>query len=193
MERQKKKVIRNLILWLVALIALACLVLFVFVPIYSEKEVSSGREPHLVFYEGDGENVVIENDHLLLEMDAATTQFTVTSKDNGKVWYSNPEGRDKDPIAHGVNSELLSSTLNLTYTVSGNETELNNYRYSMMNRNFNIYKEDDQTIRIEYAIGQIERNYTIPLAITETRVPSKQPVYPWTPRTLLTRRGSSRK
>ena len=27
MERQKKKVIRNLILWLVALIALACLVL----------------------------------------------------------------------------------------------------------------------------------------------------------------------
>ena len=169
MERQKKKVIRNLILWLVALIALACLVLFVFVPIYSEKEISSGREPHLVFYDGDGENVVIENDHLLLEMDAATTQFTVTSKDNGKVWYSNPEGRDKDPIAHGVNSELLSSTLNLTYTVSGNETELNNYRYSMMNRNFNIYKEDDQTIRIEYAIGQIERTYTIPLAITVDR------------------------
>ena len=77
MERQKKKVIRNLILWLVALIALACLVLFVFVPIYSEKEVSSGREPHLVFYEGDGENVVIENDHLLLEMDAATTQCSL--------------------------------------------------------------------------------------------------------------------
>ena len=94
MERQKKKVIRNLILWLVALIALACLVLFVFVPIYSEKEISSGREPHLVFYDGDGENVVIENDHLLLEMDAATTQFTVTSKQNGTVSHCTPAGRD---------------------------------------------------------------------------------------------------
>ena len=169
MDRQKKKIIRNLILWGLALIALACLVLFVFVPIYSEKEASSGREPHLVFYEGDGENVTIENDRLLLEMDAETTQFKITSKDSGKVWYSNPENREKDPIAHGVNSELLSSTLNLTYTVSGSETELNNYRYSMVNKNFNIYKEDETTIRIEYAIGQIERTYTIPIAITVDR------------------------
>ena len=102
-------------------------------------------------------------------MDAATTQFKITSKDSGKVWYSNPEGRENDPIAHGVNSDLLSSTLNLTYTVAGNETELNNYRYSMANQNFNIYKEDEQTIRIEYAIGHIERTYTIPLAITVER------------------------
>ena len=165
----KKKIIRRLILWLVVLAALACLVVFVFVPIYSEKDTSSGREPHLVFYEGDGNNVTIENDHLTLEMDAATTQFKVTSKDNGKVWYSNPEGREKDPIAHGVNSDLLSSTLNLTYTVAGSETELNNYRYSMVNQNFNIYKEDEHTIRIEYAIGQIERSYMIPLAITVER------------------------
>ena len=169
MNKQKNKIIRRLILWLAALAALACLIIFVFVPIYSEREISSGREPHLIFYEGDGKDVSIENDHLLLEMDAETTQFRITSKDNGKVWYSNPEGRDKDPIAHGVNSDLLSSTLNLTYTVSGSETELNNYRYSMVNKNFNIYKEDENTIRIEYAIGQIERTYLIPLAITSER------------------------
>lgn len=169
MDRQKKKIIRNLILWAVVLVALACLVLFVFVPIYSDKEVSSGREPHLIFYEGDGKDVTIENDDLLLEMDAATTQFKITSKANGKVWYSNPEGRDIDPIAHGVNSDLLSSTLNLTYTVSGNETELNNYRYSMINQNFNIVKENDTTLRIEYAIGKIERTYYYPIAVTVER------------------------
>ena len=169
MNKAKKKIIRRLIVWLVALIALACLVAFVFVPIYSERERSSGREPHLVFYEGDGNNVMIENDQLLLEMDAATTQFKVTSKDTGKVWLSNPEGREKDPIAHGVNSDFLSSTLNLTYTVSGSETELNNYRYSMVNQNFNIYKEDDNTLRVEYAIGKIERTYIIPIAITKDR------------------------
>ena len=169
MNRNKKKIIRRLILWLVAIAALAAMVMFVFVPIYSERETSSGREPHLVFFEGDGKDVVIENDKLLLEMDGNTTQFKITSKDTGKVWYSNPESRSQDPIAHGVNSDLLSSTLNLTYTISGNETELNNYRYSMVNQNFHIIKQDEQSIRIEYAIGKIERTYYIPYAITVDR------------------------
>ena len=169
MNRNKKKIIRRLILWLVAIAALAAMVMFVFVPIYSERETSSGREPHLVFFEGDGKDVVIENDKLLLEMDGNTTQFKITSKDTGKVWYSNPESRSHDPIAHGVNSDLLSSTLNLTYTISGNETELNNYRYSMVNQNFHIIKQDEQSIRIEYAIGKIERTYYIPYAITVDR------------------------
>ena len=35
MMNTKKKIIRRLILWLVVLAALACLVVFVFVPIYS--------------------------------------------------------------------------------------------------------------------------------------------------------------
>ena len=169
MDRNKKKIIRRLIVWLVALAALAALVIFVFVPIYSERNVSSGREPHLVFYEGDGAPVIIENDKLALEMDGATTQFTLTSKETGKVWYSNPQGRDKDPIAHGVNSDLLSSTLNLTYTIAGSELELNNYRYSMVNQNYNIIRENDTTIRVEYAIGKIERTYIIPIAINADR------------------------
>ena len=169
MDRNKKKIIRRLIVWGVVLAALAALVLFVFIPIYSEKEVSSGREPHLVFYEGDGEPVIIENDQLSLEMDGATTQFKVTDKATGKVWYSNPPTRDSDPIAHGVNSDFLSSTLTLTYTVSGSETELNNYRYSMVNQNYNISKDNDTTIRVEYAIGKIERTYLFPIAVTVER------------------------
>ena len=39
----------------------------------------------------------------------------------------------------------------------------------MINQNYNIYKEDDQTIRIEYAIGKIERSYLIHIAITVDR------------------------
>ena len=169
MERNKKKIIRRLILWLIALVALAALIVFVFIPIYTVREISSGREPHLIFYEGDGKPISIENEHLLLEMDGTTTQFKVTSKENGKVWYSNPVNRTDDPIAHGVNSDFLSSTLTLTYTVSGNETELNNYRYSMVNQNYNIIRVDDTTLRIEYAIGKIERTYLIPYAINAER------------------------
>ena len=74
MNRNKKKIIRRLILWVVALAALAALILFGFVPIYSEKEVSSGREPHLVFYEGDGNNVIIET-FLLYMSNGYTTRL----------------------------------------------------------------------------------------------------------------------
>ena len=169
MNRNKNKVLRRLIAWGVALLALAALVVFVFIPIYSEREVSSGREPHLIFYDGDGKDILIENEHLALKMDGATTQFEVTDKDSGKTWYSNPPTRDQDPLAHGVNSDLLSSTLNLTYTVAGGENELNNYRYSMVNQNYNIIRVDDATLRIEYAIGKIERTYYIPIAVTAER------------------------
>ena len=164
---KKKSILRRLIPWLIALAAIAALILFVFVPIYSEKEVTSSREQRLVFAEEPGEPVVIENGDLAFEMDPGTTWFTVTSKRNGKVWYSNPQGRDKDPIARGVNSELLSSTLNLTYMSGGGEVELNSYRYSIANRNFEILRVDDSTVRVNYAIGKIEREYLIPDAITE--------------------------
>ena len=168
MDRNRKKIIRRLIVWGIILILLAALA-YVFYLIYSERDIASGREPHLIFYEGDGETVTIENDQIALELDGNTTQFKVTSKESGKTWYSNPQDWEKDPIAHGVNSDLLGSTLTLTYTVSGSETELNNYRYSMVNQNYNIIRENDTTIRIEYAIGKIERTYFIPLAITVER------------------------
>ena len=168
MDRNRKKIIRRLSVWGIVLILLAVIV-YVFYRIYSEKNVSSGREPHLIFYEGDETPVTVENDQIILEMDANTTQFKVTSKETGKVWYSNPTDWDKDPIAHGVNSDMLASTLTLTYTIAGSETELNNYRYSMVNQNYNIIKENDTTLRIEYAIGKIERTYMIPLAITVER------------------------
>ena len=166
---RNKSFFRRLLPWLTGILALAALIVFVFVPIYSEKDSSSGREPSLVFYEGDGKPLTIENDQLLLEMDGSTTQFTVTQKETGKVWYSNPQDRDKDPIAHGVNSELLSSTVNLTYMTSAGEYEINNYAYSMVNQNFNITRESDTSILVEYAIGKIEREYLIPHAITEER------------------------
>ena len=166
---RNKTILRRLLPWLLILAAAAALVVFVFVPIYSERDTSSGREPNLIFFEGDGKPVTVENDRLLLEMDGNTTQFSITDKTSGKVWYSNPPERDKDPIAHGVNNELLSSTVTLTYMTSAGETEINNYKDSMVNKNFRITREDDTSIRVDYAIGKIEREYLIPTAVTEER------------------------
>ena len=38
-------------------------------------------------YEGNGGELVLENDSVKFVLDAETTQFSVTQKDNGTVWY----------------------------------------------------------------------------------------------------------
>ena len=167
--KKKKSILRWLIPLVLILGALAALIVFVFVPIYSQKEDIIGRPPTVINYAGDGKTLKMENDQLLFEMDGGTTQFQITDKNMGKTWYSNPVDRDSDPIARAVNKDFLSSTLNVTYTSSGGEVELNNYTYSMVNQTYEIVPQDDGSIRVDYAIGKIEKTYLIPTAITAER------------------------
>lgn len=167
--RQKKSIIRILLPWVIALAALAALVFFVFVPIYSQKDTSFGEQPYVIFYEGDGKTLSMENDQLLFELDAGTTYFTVTDKASGKVWHSNPENRDSDPIAMSLNKDLLSSTFVITYSNAKGDVDLNNYTYSIKDKSYNVTKEEDGSILVDYAIGKIEREFMIPNAITEER------------------------
>lgn len=165
--RKKKSIIRRLLPWLIGILALTALIVFVFVPIYSVRDTSTGRDTRVINYDGDQKPIIIENQALRFEMDGKTSQFQVLNKANGQIWYSNPPDAEKDPIAGGVNKEFLSSTMTITYTNTGGEMELNNYRYSIANQNYQITRVDDHTIRVDYAIGKIERNYMIPSAITE--------------------------
>ncbi len=164
----KKSIIPRLIVWLLALAALTAIVL-VFVRIYSQKENKISDPAEVLSYSGDGEKLIMENDDLLFEMDGATSQFRLTVKKTGKVWQSNPEGRENDPKALEINRDFLSSTLNVTYTSSGGEVELNNYSYSIKNQTYEISQNEDGSIRVDYAIGKIEKNYLIPTAITVER------------------------
>lgn len=166
---KKKKILPRLIAWAMVLALLASLYFFVLVPIYTQVDEPFGAEPKVYGYSGDGKTLVMENDRLLFEMDGSTTQFKVTDKVNGKVWYSNPPERESDPIAMGVNKQVLSSTLNVTYTTSGGEVELNNYTYSMENQTYDIVANDDGSITVDYSIGKIERRYLLPTAITKER------------------------
>lgn len=166
---RKKTIIRRLIIWSVLLAALAALVLFVFVPIYSQKDDVYGETAVVHSYSGDGKKLTMENERLLFEMDPATTQFQITDKKTGKVWYSNPEGRENDPIALTLNKDTLSSTLNVTYTGTGGEVELNNYTYSIQNQTFDVSRTDDGSIRVDYAIGKIEKEFLLPTFITKER------------------------
>lgn len=121
-------------------------------------------------YEGSGGELVLENDSLKFVMDAETTQFTVTQKDNGTVWYSNPQDADEDPVALPSDIENLKSTLLLTYsTINGVDTLYNNYKYSIAAKNYEIEQGTD-SIKVLYSVGEVEKEFMIPKVITEERM-----------------------
>ena len=166
---RKKSLIRRLLPWLIAAVLLACLIIFVFVPIYSQKEDTNSNPPVIGYYEGDEKPLTMENDALLFTMDPTTTRFQITEKASGRVWDSTPADAEKDPIALTANKEMLSATLLVGYTTSSGEIILNNNAYAIQNQSYEIKQQEDGSIRVDYSVGQIERVYTIPLAITKER------------------------
>ena len=165
---RRKSLIRRLVPWFFAALLIAALVIFVGIPLYSQKEESTLTPPTVSYYEGDGQELTLENADLLFAMDPNTTQFTVTEKATERVWRSNPEDAKQDPIALSANKDMLFSTLLVTYTTSGGEVTMNNYTYSIQNQSYTVSKEED-AIRVDYSVGQIERTYILPNAITRER------------------------
>lgn len=118
-------------------------------------------------YEGDTNEMVLENDRLKFVLDPETTQFSVTVKDTGAVWNSTPLDAENDPLALKVDKEKLQSTLVLTYsTINGVDTIYSNYAYSMKNQIYDIEKGEDY-IKVYYSIGDTEKEYVIPTVIRE--------------------------
>ncbi|MBR3928421.1 MAG: hypothetical protein IKJ65_05385 [Clostridia bacterium] len=171
MKKQKSILVR-LLPWLVVLAALAALVIFVGIPLYAPQETEELAPPQVFFYEGDMDkaSLKMENDDLLFEMDPDNTHFKLTEKATGRVWLSNPADADKDKKAVSTNKGILNSTLLLYYSPLGStDIERNNYQYSIENQNFIYEITEDGAIRVTYAIGQIEKVYMIPYAITTER------------------------
>ena len=160
---------KKLITWLVILAALAALVVYVIIPLYFTSEENTLEAPVIWYYEGKAQTYTLESDELLFELDGKTTQFTVTEKASGSKWFSNPENAASDPIALASNKQVLQSTLLLTYSSASNTVELNNYAYSIENQNYTIEQPDENTLKVNYAIGKIEKTYILPIAITAER------------------------
>lgn len=119
-------------------------------------------------YEGDDTPMVLENSKLRFVLDPLTTQFSVTVKSTGKVWYSNPLDADEDSIAMGTEKGKLKATLLMEYTnENGVEVPFDNYNYCLDKGLYEIEKGKDEIsdyIKIKYSIGNIEREYIIPPA-----------------------------
>lgn len=164
-----KKIILRLLSCAIVLALLAALTVFVIIPLFKEETVEHLLNPSIYYYEGDKKPLKMENDKLAFELDPTTTHFKVTDKTTGREWLSNPADADKDKVANSSNKESLKATALVTYTTSSGSVDLNNYKYSIENGNYQINQQEDGSIRVDYAIGKIEKIYMIPTAMTKER------------------------
>lgn len=154
---------------MLAVIGIVALVVVLMPP---SEEVEENIDIHR--YEGPEGEIVLENSDLKFVMDATTTQFTVTNKSSGQVWYSNPQDADNDPIALPAIKYGLKSTLLLTYsTQTGLDTQLDNYQYSIEGKLYNIEKTDD-AVKVTYTIGKVQKEYIVPMVIRASRMEELQ-------------------
>lgn len=122
------------------------------------------KEPDPLF---DPPEYVMENDKLRFELDPETTHFTLTQKDTGRVWYSNPVNLENDPRALIKEKYYMNSTLLLTYsTENGVNNTYDSFSYSV-DRDYYTIEFADGGIKVNYIIGDVERVYIIPMAKTE--------------------------
>ncbi len=121
-------------------------------------------------YEEGKSEYVLENDYLKFVLDPETTQFTLTEKKTGKVWYSNPPDLSGENIAVTATKGRLQSTLQIQYgTQNGVKTDFDSYTYSVQNQLYEI-EELENGLKVKYSIGNIERTYIMPTAVPESRM-----------------------
>ena len=137
-------------------------------------QVGKAVQPPFEYYEFDAESqpqsYVLENKNIKFELDPATTQFTVTQKGTGKVWYSNPPEAKNDPLALSKEKYNMMSPLLLKYsTENGNEDTYDLYTKSVQ-RSFYSISKNGQEIRVDYTVGEIEREYIFPLILYQSEI-----------------------
>jgi len=152
------------------LVILAVILAAVAVIIYMPDKVVEEEIIQMRGYDGEAQEFVMENDKFLFSLDSETTQFTVTVKETGEVWTSNPEeaGIAADAIASTPNKKNeLRSTVMLTYSNrNGVNTTYNNYEFSVTNKLYEIEQGED-FIKIDYTIGNVQREYIIPPVMSQ--------------------------
>lgn len=116
------------------------------------------------------ETLTLENDDLLMTFDVKTTQFSITKKSTGHVWYSNPLDVDNDKIALTKEKNNMKSILLVKYsTENGVNNTYDSYTYSILRNFFNVNKVGN-TISVNYTISQMAREFKFPLAIYESEM-----------------------
>ncbi len=162
--------VRKLKALIVPALVLLVIMAGVLVVIFWREEEEPAEIVETNAFEGGQDQYILENDKLLFVLDAKTTQFSVTVKETGKTWYSNPQDSDADPLAMGQEKGKLKSALLLTYSnINGVDTLYNSYNHSMEKGIYDI-EQGEAFIKVRYTIGDVEKEFTIPPVILEERM-----------------------
>lgn len=128
--------------------------------------VSIYHQPDFEFYEFDsklsGKTLTMESDSLKFEMDPLTTQFTVQQKNTGKIWYSSPADVDSDSLALPREKNNMRSSLLIEYSTENGNSEVYDLYSNSVNRKFYNVEQSENSITVNYTIGQMNREYIYP-------------------------------
>src|SRR5574344_2460044 len=125
------------------------------------------KEPDPSF---DAPQYILENDNLKFELDPNTTHFTVTQKATGRVWYSNPQNAANDSIALPKEKNYMDSTLLLTFSTENGVTDTYDTSSFSVDRKFYNVTNNGDSIQVDYIVGDVERTYIYPMALTGERM-----------------------
>ena len=110
--------------------------------------------------------VYAENDNLKLYVNEATCIFAVENKKSGYIWWSTPYDYESDPIAAGVQKNLMASTLSYKpYDVTNGtlaNTTTFSFESSVRGKHFSC-KQVDNGVRFEFEFQG--HNFFIPVSI----------------------------
>ena len=164
-----QKILEGLVKFLPSIIILLIIVVGVLYIINTKATTETVEPVQPYAFDGNDKEVVIDNGQLKLTMDPLTTEFSLEVKDSGKVWYSNPQDAAEDTAALDDQKLFLQSPLVMSYSITqGLETTYNSYGFSAQNGIYEIIPGENE-IRVNYSLGSVEKEFTIPPVITQTR------------------------
>lgn len=136
---------------------------------------SEGNSAEMETYEYDNSgDVTISNGSLSLTVSGSSTQIEVKDEKTGKTYKSNPTAEEiaKYANAEGQHKDVLSATLNLTYSnYTDTQKEIDNYSQCIRdNKFYKIEKVSDTEVKVSYSVGDFEKTYVCPVAIKESRM-----------------------
>lgn len=161
------KELKSMIFPLVILAIIAGMIVFV---VTYQKAPKEEKIIEVEAYDGDGNDVILENDYLKLTMDATTTNFEVLVKSSGKVWNSYAVDGLNDSIAINEEKNKLMSSFLLTYsTDAALDTTYDSYSFSALNGIYSIDASED-AITVNYSLGKVAKEFIIPPIIQKDRL-----------------------
>lgn len=121
-----------------------------------------------------GMQLAAETNELALYFNPDTTEFAVRNKQSGKVWRSNPEAREEDPIASPYEKEVMGSQFTITFRdTMGYSTTFANYTESVARGQFKA-EAVENGFKVTYTLGNMELGIdALPKRISKERMEEK--------------------